>query len=72
MRAEVRREWGQAEAQRKRILGKISFLYRFLKLGYVHYTGRGGFTVTIPIRLIFYISYIAPIVFPRQPPLCPT
>jgi hypothetical protein len=36
----------------------FSFLNKFL-LGYIYYTGV-GFIVTIPIRLIVYISYFAP------------
>jgi hypothetical protein len=31
----------------------------------------GGFIVTIPIRLILYISYITPIISPPQHPPCP-
>jgi hypothetical protein len=46
-----------------------NFLNKFL-LGYVH--DMGGFIVTIPIRLTLYISYIAPIVSPPQPPPLPT
>jgi hypothetical protein len=42
----------------------FTFLINFL-LGYIHYTG--GFVATIPIRLILYIIYIAPIISPSQP-----
>jgi hypothetical protein len=38
--------------------------------GYIHYMG--GFIVTILIRLILNIIYIAPIVSPPQPPRHPT
>jgi hypothetical protein len=40
------------------------FLYIFL-LGYIHYGG--AFIVTFSIRLILYITYIAPIVSPSTP-----
>jgi hypothetical protein len=43
----------------------ILFLNKIL-LGYIHYMG--GFIVTILIRRILYIIYIAPIVSPLQPP----
>jgi hypothetical protein len=46
------------------------YYYKFL-LGYIHFTG-GGFVVTILIRLMLYIIYIAPIVSPPQPSLHPT
>jgi hypothetical protein len=39
-------------------------------LGYIHY--KEGFIVTIPIRFILYISYIAPIVSPLQSPPHPS
>jgi hypothetical protein len=32
----------------------------------------GGFVVTIPIRVILYIIYIAPVISPPQPPPHPT
>jgi hypothetical protein len=35
-------------------------------LGYIHYTG-GEFVVTIPIRLMLYIIYIAPSSLPLYP-----
>jgi hypothetical protein len=51
------------------ILGTVLFVIINFLLGYIHYTG--DFIVTIPIRLILYIIYIAPIVSPPQPPPYP-
>jgi hypothetical protein len=51
---------------------QILFLLFFFKLGYIHFTGGGGFIVTILIRLILCISYTAPIVSPPKLPPCPT
>jgi hypothetical protein len=48
----------------------IIFLYIYIYLlGYIHYGGE--FIVTIPIRLILYTSYIAPIIAPLSSPLLP-
>jgi hypothetical protein len=51
-------------------LENLFFIYNFL-LGYIHYMGV-RLIVTILIRLILYIIYIAFIVSPTQPPLHPT
>jgi hypothetical protein len=45
---------------------KLNSVFIFLiLLGHIRYTG--GFIVTFLIRLILYISYIAPIISPPQP-----
>jgi hypothetical protein len=44
------------------------FSYKF-SLGYIHYMG--GLVVTIPIRLILYISYIARCISPQPLPTPP-
>jgi hypothetical protein len=47
------------------IIDAYCFYEFFIRVYLLH---RGEFIVTIPIRLIVYISYIVPIISPPQPP----
>jgi hypothetical protein len=47
------------------ILFFLLFILNNFLLGYIHYTG--GISVIIPIRLILYISYIAPFFLSLSP-----
>jgi hypothetical protein len=55
-----------------KLIGYLFFLFSIYKCFIRIYLLYGGFIVTIPIRLMLYISYIVPIVSIPQPPPGPT